>query len=267
MDSLTAADIRRTAGTSLIGRRVVYRRSVGSTNELAGELAAAGAEEGTLVLADEQTAGRGRLGRSWLAPAGSSLLLSLLFRPSWTPPQAVRLTMICSLAAAEAIEEQTGLHVNLKWPNDVMIDGKKVGGVLTELSVIGGVLDYAVVGVGLNVNFDPSLTPQLSDSATSLLRESGRPVSRLSLLAALLGQVESNYGRALAGWMPHQAWSARLETLGRWVQVVTPNGQEEGLAETVDADGALLIRRSDGRPVRVLAGDVTLRPSLARSMP
>jgi len=235
---------------------VIYCRSVGSTNELARELAAAGAAEGTLVLADEQTAGRGRLGRSWLSPAGSSLLLSLIFRPPWTPQQAGRLTMICSLAAAEAIEAQTGLTVNLKWPNDVLIGGRKVGGVLAELSVMGDVLDYVVAGLGLNVNFDPAQMPQLGNSATSLARELGRPVSRLELLSAFLRRVESSYRRALAGWMPHEAWAARLETLGRWVQVITPAGQEDGLAEAVDADGALLLRRADGTPVRVLAGDI-----------
>lgn len=237
----------------------MYYSSIGSTNDLLKELAAQGAPEGTLVIADEQTAGKGRLDRKWLAPPGTSLLLSLLFRPNLAPNQAQRLTMICSLAIADAIEGLTGLPVDLKWPNDILIWGKKAGGILTELGTTGAYLDYVVVGMGLNVNLAVSTLPELRDMATSLSEELGREVSRLELLWRILGQIETRYNSLSRGESPHEDWAARLINLGRQVQVTTPRGVLVGWAEGVDADGALILRTPDGQRKRILAGDVTLR--------
>jgi BirA family biotin operon repressor/biotin-[acetyl-CoA-carboxylase] ligase len=239
----------------------VYYSSLGSTNEVLKALAAQGAPEGTLVIADQQTAGKGRLDREWLAPPGTSLLLSLLFRPDLAPNQAPRLTMICSLAMAEAIEGLTGLPVGLKWPNDVFVRGKKVGGILTEAGTTGGHLDYVVVGMGLNVNLDISSLPELSGIATSLSQELGREVSRLELLWRILEGIETRYKSLRRGKSPHEEWATRLINLGRQVQVTTPHGVLMGCAEAVDADGALILRTADGQRKRVLVGDVTLRGS------
>jgi BirA family biotin operon repressor/biotin-[acetyl-CoA-carboxylase] ligase len=248
----------------------VYYSSIGSTNEVLKELAAQGAPEGALVIADEQTVGKGRLGRKWLAPPGTSLLMSLLFRPdpsgrasgrSLAPDQASRLTMICSLAIADAIEGLTGLSVGLKWPNDVFIRGKKAGGILTESGTTGGHLDYVVVGMGLNVNLDISTLPELKGMATSLSQELGRKVSRLELLWGILGEIEMRYNSLRRGESPYEDWAARLINLGRQVQVTTPQEVLTGLAEGVDADGALILRTSDGQRKRILVGDVTLRDS------
>lgn len=248
----------------------MYYSSIGSTSEVLKELAVQGAPEGTLVIADQQTAGKGRLDRKWLAPPGTSLLLSLLFRPdpsgrasgrSLAPSQAPRLTMICSLAIADAIEGLTGLSVGLKWPNDIFIHSKKAGGILTEVGTTGGYLDYVMVGMGLNVNLAISTLPELSGMATSLSQELGREVSRLELLWRILGEIETRYNSLRRGESPHEDWAACLINLGRQVQVTTPQGVLAGWAEGVDADGALILRTPDGQRKRVLVGDVTLRVS------
>jgi BirA family biotin operon repressor/biotin-[acetyl-CoA-carboxylase] ligase len=259
LSDLSDESIIRGLKTELIGRSIVYYSSIGSTNEVLKELAAQGAPEGTLVIADEQTEGKGRLGRKWVAPPGTSLLMSLLFRPDLAPSQAPRLTMICSLAIADAIEGLTGLPVGLKWPNDIFIGDKKAGGILTESATTGGHLDYVVVGMGLNVNLAVSTLPELSGMATSLSQELGREVSRLELLWRILGEIETRYKSLRRGESPHEEWAARLINLGREVQVTMPHGVLVGWAEGVDADGALILRTPDGQCRRILAGDVTLR--------
>ncbi len=276
MSELSVESIKRRLKTDLIGQSIVYYSSVGSTNEVLKELAVQGAPEGTLVIADQQTAGRGRLVRKWLAPPDTSLLMSLLFRPdpsgralrlrsgqasgrSLAPDQAQRLTMICSLAIADAIEGLTGLSVGLKWPNDIFIRGKKAGGILTESGTMGGRLDYVVVGMGLNVNLVVSTLPELRDIATSLSQELGREVSRLELLCKTLEGIETSYNSLMRGDSPHEEWAARLINLGRQVQVTMPQGVLTGWAEGVDVDGALILRTADGQRKRLLTGDVTLR--------
>jgi BirA family biotin operon repressor/biotin-[acetyl-CoA-carboxylase] ligase len=248
--------------TAWLGRRAIYHPILGSTNDEAKRLAETGAPEGTLVVANYQTAGRGRLDRQWWSPPGSNLLLSLIFRPTFLAPhQAQRLTMVCSLAVCDAVQQVTGLTAAVKWPNDVLVGGQKVCGLLAELGITGAQLEYVVVGMGLNVNADFSGddVPTLMAPATSLKAELGREVSRLTLLVALLYRVEKRYERLRAGALPHAEWQSRLVPLAREVQVTTPEGMVTGLATGVDADGALLVQRTDGQIERVLAGDVTLR--------
>jgi BirA family biotin operon repressor/biotin-[acetyl-CoA-carboxylase] ligase len=263
VEELSVESIGKGLTTTLVGRKAIYYGSIGSTNDVARELAVEGAPEGTLVIADEQMAGKGRLGRRWLAPPGTSLLMSLLFRPHFLAPyQAQRLTMICSLAVVEAIEAVTGLATAIKWPNDIVVQGKKAGGILTELGAIGEHLDYAVVGLGLNVNLDFGVGEtmgELAATATSLSQELGREVSRLALLWRILKNVEGRYQRLRAGELPHDEWASRLVTLDHHIVVDTPQGVVEGWAEGVDADGALILRTRCGERQRVLAGDVTLR--------
>jgi BirA family biotin operon repressor/biotin-[acetyl-CoA-carboxylase] ligase len=259
LSELSAETIIRGLKTDLIGRSIAYYSSLGSTNDLLKELAAQGAPEGTLVIADEQTAGKGRLGRKWLATPGTSLLMSLLFRPDLAPDQTPRLTMICSLAVADAIEGLTGLSVGLKWPNDILIRGRKAGGILTESGTTGGRLDYVVVGMGLNINLAVSALPELRGMATSLSEELGREVSRPELLWRILEGIETRYKSLKRGESPHKEWAARLINLGHPVQVTAPDGVLAGWAEGVDADGALLLRTPDGQRKRIVVGDVTLR--------
>jgi len=246
--------------TEFVGQNLVYRPAIPSTNEEARRLARAGAPEGTLVITDYQAAGRGRLERRWEAPAGSSLLMSLVFRPRLAAHQVQRLTMICGLAAVDAIEAQTGLQVGLKWPNDLVIGGAKLGGILTEIELEGKRVDHAVVGLGLNVNLDPGQLPQdLLMVATSLSHLLGREVPRLPLLRALLQAIEVRYRALEAGQEPQAEWAGRLATLGQWVAVSALGGSVEGMAEGVNGDGALLVRRADGRLETILAGDVSIR--------
>ena len=261
LGELSVESIRSGSKTDFIGRIVVYYPSIGSTNEVLKQLAVQGAPEGTLVIADEQSEGKGRLSRRWLAPPGTSLLMSLLFRPDLAPNQVQHLTMICSLAIADAIERLTGLPVGLKWPNDIFIRGKKAGGILTESGTTGGHLDYVVVGMGLNVNLPFSTLPELRDMATSLSEELGREVSRLDLLWVVLEGIETRYRSLSIGESPHEDWAARLIGLGRQVQVKTPQGAMTGWAEGVEADGALILCTPDGQRRRILAGDVTMRGS------
>jgi BirA family biotin operon repressor/biotin-[acetyl-CoA-carboxylase] ligase len=255
--------------TSLIGHRILYYATVGSTNDVVRALAVTGAPEGIVVVADAQTAGRGRKGRHWLAPAGTCLLFSLLLRPPLLPQHCQRLTMACSLALAEAVEAHTRLPVGLKWPNDLLIRGRKVGGILMELGIEGGQLQYAIVGIGLNVNPDFA-TPEmasLAGQATSLAQEKGLSLAREALLASILNQLEKRYARLCDGWSPHKLWEDRLTMLGRQVALFNADGRLEGWAEGVDPDGALLLRLEDGRTVRVLAGDVSLRPAAGDRSP
>jgi len=269
MDGLTAEGIRAGLGTAFVGQEVHFWPEIGSTNDEARRLARAGAPEGTLVITDHQTAGRGRLDRRWEAPPGSSLLLSLIFRPRLAPFQTQRLTMICGLAVVEAVEATTGLSAGLKWPNDIVsatVEREpgmaKLGGILAEIELQGQAVAHAVVGVGLNVNVRPAELPRdLPQPATSLSQLLGAPVSRLPLLQALLRAVERRVLALAAGHSPHEEWAAHLVTLGREVTVSGGGPIFQGTAEAVSPDGALLVRRADGRLETVLAGDVTLRGS------
>ena len=258
-DRLDAALVRaRLPETTWVAGPVVLPR-VGSTNDEAKRLAAQGAVEGTVVVAEEQSAGRGRLGRRWVAPPGTCLLCSILFRPALRLSETVQLTMLCALAAADALQEVAGLHAALKWPNDLLVAGRKLAGLLSESGVTGERVDYVVVGMGINVNVPPQELGRLDSRATSVLAETGRRVERNLLLASLLTGVEERYYQLQAGHSPHAEWAARLATLGRTVTVTAAGGQISGTAEAVDEDGALLVRTPDGTLHRLLAGDVTLR--------
>lgn len=268
MDKLSEEWIRAALTTRVFGRDLVILNRTGSTNDVAKGLAAQGMPEGTVVLADEQTAGRGRMGRRWLAPPGTCLLCSILFRPDLPPAQAQWLTMLCSLAAADAVEQVAGLQVAIKWPNDLVVKAqnpkskaqgwRKLAGVLTETGVVGERLEFVVVGLGANVNVEPEVLVTLAPDATSILAETGREVDRAVLLAALLAGVESRYARLQAGASPRTEWAAHLATLGQRVEVTTSKGVLAGIAEAIDEDGALLLRTSDGMLHSLLAGDVTL---------
>lgn len=243
----------------------IHLASTTSTNDVARSLAAQGAPEGTVVTADYQTAGRGRLGRRWLAPPGTSLLCSVLFRPA---PGAeilapvTDLTMLSALAAADAVEATADLPVSLKWPNDLVVVGgeswRKLGGLLAETGLSGDRLEFVIVGVGINVNVPPEVLPDLAPDATSILAETDRMTDREVLLGRFLEGVKARYERWQAGERPWAEWAARLATLGQSVRVVTAEGERHGTAEAVDEDGALLLRTPDGSLHRIRAGDVLL---------
>jgi BirA family biotin operon repressor/biotin-[acetyl-CoA-carboxylase] ligase len=273
-DLARASDIEAALPTRRLGHPTLFYAQVGSTNDIAHERAAAGAGDGLLVLADEQVAGRGRQAHSWWAPPQSSLLMSLLLRPVTAAGplpagRAGQLTMCLGLGAVEGVESATGVRPALKWPNDVLVDERKLGGMLTELRLTGEHVDYVVLGLGLNVNLawqtdgDIDATEaELARSATSLSLVLGQAVSRLPLLAAILLRTEAWYERVLAGGSPFEAWRSRLGTLGRRVRVTWPGGTLQGIAIDAAPDGALLVQDDEGRVHTVWSGDVaSLRPA------
>jgi BirA family biotin operon repressor/biotin-[acetyl-CoA-carboxylase] ligase len=237
--------------------RLVYRREVDSTMTLARELAAAGAAEGTVALADAQRAGRGRMGRTWISQGGVNLYLTAIVCP---PLAALRqLAMIAPLAVAEGVEAACGLRAEVKWPNDVQLAGLKVSGVLIDAEVRGDQPALAFVGIGINVNLDPAGTPELRDVATSLRAQLGHPLPREDVLVAVLSRFGQLLDESERGGSVRERWRARLNTLGKRVSLRAGDTVVTGLALDVSEDGGLILEQSDGSCAVFTAGEVTLR--------
>lgn len=255
-DNLSSASITDNLETCFIGRRVIYYPQITSTMTEAKQEAQRGVAEGTAVIAGEQTGGKGRIKRAWLSPRGS-IALSIIVYPDML--YLPLLTMLASMAVVHSIEKVAGLKSQVKWPNDVLISGRKVCGVLVESEVRGSLVDYAVIGIGVNVNFRLSDFPEISSIATSLSDELGRDVSRLDMVRSLLVEIERLYLILRAGGSIYEDWRDSLVTLGKRVRVKSGEIIHEGIAESVAEDGSLLLRQSDGSLTRIVAGDVTLR--------
>lgn len=229
-----------------------YLTEVGSTNDVALEWLRQGAPTGAVVLTDAQVEGRGRLGRRWHAPAGTALIVSVILRP---PVQALgRLTMLGAVCIAETVESLGALDVDIKWPNDVRLGGRKICGILPEAAWTGDRLDGVALGMGLNVRV-PFEGTDLAGSATSLETALGRPIDRVDLLTHLLGRVDA-WSAEVGSDALFVAWKRRLGTVGQHVTVSASGVQ--GMAEGVDAQGALLVRTESGALERVIAGDIRL---------
>ncbi len=254
--SLNLERVEERLSTRAIARRIIYLASTTSTQDIARREAEGGAVHGTAVIAEEQTAGRGRLGRSWVSPAGKNIYVTLLLRPELARLRVLGMT--APLAVAHAVESVTGLAATLKWPNDVLLSGRKLAGVLIDSELSGNAVKYALLGIGVNVNFDIPEGSEIASIATSLKREVGREVSREDVLAALLNEFEQLYLQTPADAI-RDAWRQRLETLGREVTVTFRGAVHEGVAEDIGADGSLLLRRADGSRLVIEAGEVTLR--------
>ncbi|UCH43450.1 MAG: biotin--[acetyl-CoA-carboxylase] ligase [Dehalococcoidales bacterium] len=256
VDDLSPEVVTWGLATQFVGQRIVYHPVLTSTMDVARQEARQGAAEGTVVLADRQTAGRGRMERVWLTPGGNIALSLILYPPlSYLP----YLIMLASLAVVHGIETTTGLKPQIKWPNDVLINGKKVCGILIESDVQGGSVSYSIIGIGLNVNLDPADFPEISPIATSLSHELGEDISRLKVLRCLLTELEGLYLRLSDAGSVFREWHDNLETLGREIEVQSGDTFYRGLAESVEVDGSLLLRGADGSLSRIVAGDVTLR--------
>ena len=241
------------------GRPILVLETVDSTNLEARRLAEQGAAEGTVVIADAQTGGRGRMGRSWVSPAGVNLYLSLVLRPKLTPRHAPQLTLLASLAVAEALESCFGLAAAVKWPNDVLLGGKKVAGLLGEIAATMAGIEYIVMGIGLNLNMSAAQFPERPlYAATSVAIEKGEPVPRLPVAIRLLELLDDYYRLFLKeGFAPIRSrWERRCPMRGKRLAIDTGNGVVSGEALGLDADGALLLRLGDGGVERVLSGDV-----------
>lgn len=266
-DAVTPAAVQAALRTERLGRSIEFRQSVGSTNEVAKALARLGAPEGLVVVAEEQTGGKGRLGRTWHSPPGVGIWMTVVLRPPLIPYEAARLTLCAAVAVAGAIRQVAGLPAAIKWPNDIVLEDRKVCGILTEMEADWDRVHFAVVGIGINANLPAEAFPEhLRATATSLLAAGGKPVPRALLIAEVLARLEAEYQDLVAGRFDQvlTRWRALSATLGRTVRVlpVAPDQPEVvGVAEAVDPSGALLVRLPDGQLHRVVAGEVSIRPA------
>lgn len=243
--------------TKFVGRNIICLPVTTSTMDDAKEQARKHAPEGTAVFAEEQTLGRGRLKRSWVTPPGSCIATTIVLYPdAKTLPYLI---MVASLAVAEAIEKTTGLKAQIKWPNDVLLNGKKVCGILIENGFRGSNVAYAVIGIGINVNIRITEIPEIAAVATSLHDATGNDVPRLAVLQNLYRSVEALYLEAKQDHAVFEKWRDRLITLGKRVRATSSGSVQEGVAESVNPDGSLMLRKPDGSLVRIIAEDVTLR--------
>lgn len=257
-DILTPDMLREPLKGSLFGKRIHHFFKADSTNRIAMELGHAGEPEGAVVLAEEQSAGRGRAGRSWQSERGTGIYVTLLLRPKLAPVQAPLLTMMAGLSMHAAIRAQTGLNADLKWPNDILLNGKKAGGILTEMHAEPSLVRFVIVGIGINVNQE-KFAGEVSATATSLRMQSGRQQSRLELLARLLLEFETDYNRFLREGAA--SVTSRFEGIssyarGKRVSVASGSDNYTGVTAGLSAEGLLQVQREDGRVTTVLAGDV-----------
>lgn len=260
-DVMTKEELESRMRTQWAGRNVVYYPETDSTNLRVKQLGDEGAPHGTLVVADMQTAGRGRRGRTWESPAGSSIYMSILLRPDLLPGAAPALTLVMACSVAEGIMECEDVKVQIKWPNDVIINGKKLVGILTEMSSQIDYINHVVIGVGINVNMT-EFPENIRKTATSLRIETGHKVKRAPLIAAVMRRFEENYEIFLrTGDMSGLAekYSGMLVNLGREVLVIGAKEQYKAQALGIDRNGELLVRREDGTEEKVSAGEVSVR--------
>ena len=258
-DILAPAEIKPLLKTKWLGKTVHYFRALDSTNSKAYELANQGAEEGEVVIAESQKKGKGRLGRNWFSPPFSNLYLSVILRPKIPPPQAPLITLMAAVATAEAIEKTYGLQPLIKWPNDILLNGRKMAGLLNEIKSETDRIHFVILGIGVNLNIDEKMFPkEIRSVATSMKREMGQGVSRKIFLASLLQELEKWYTVFLrqGEGVILKSWRERAKIKGRQVKMTSFGETITGRAIDVDSDGALIIETKRGERKRVVAGDI-----------
>ena len=259
---LLGADLQARLGEpQIIGRDIHVLDQATSTNDVIEQMAAENASEGLVVFSESQTKGRGRLGRRWSSPSGKGLWFSILLRPNLHPTEITQLTAATATALTRAIASETGLHVEIKWPNDLLLNGKKIAGILTELQAELDRVRHVIIGIGMDVQQSPSDFPEeLRKSATSLKIALGRPVDRPSLATAALRELDRDYARILKRQFEELAeeWESRCGTLGQHVSIKVGGRTLCGRAESLDPNGALLIRTDHGQLEPVTGGDVLI---------
>jgi BirA family biotin operon repressor/biotin-[acetyl-CoA-carboxylase] ligase len=260
-DALHADDLLARLGkTKVIGRDIRVFEQTTSTNDVIEKLARDGVKEGVVVFAESQTKGRGRLGRKWISPERKGLWFSILLRPNLRPQETTQLTVASATALRRAIQSETGLEADIKWPNDVLIGGKKVAGILTELSAELDRVKHVILGIGVDVNLGAGeFPPELRKLATSLKIESGNAIERAELATEILRELDADYEKICSGQFASIAdeWEERCVTIGRDVMVQIGGRKLRGRAESLDDDGALLLRTEHGRLEPITGGDVT----------
>lgn len=242
-------------------KSVSLYQKVGSTNELAAGLPVDHPDSGAaLIIADRQEKGKGRLGRAWISPPGMNIYMSIVFRPGLPPRNAPLLTVAASLASAIAIRNETGLEIGIKWPNDLVVSGRKLGGILTEVRSDPDKILTSIVGIGINVNSGPSRFPaELRDTATSVKIETGRTFQRGRIISAVMREFEKQYGLLMRAETATviRAWKNLSATIGRTVRVTMGTEVMIGVAEDIDDEGMLLLRLASGALRRINSGDLT----------
>lgn len=260
-DVLSYSELKSRIRNNWAGSEIYYYEETGSTNIDAKRLGEEGAAHGTIVVADKQNAGRGRRGRVWQSPAGKDIYFTILLRPSFEPDKASGLTLVMALSVAQAVERKCGLKAGIKWPNDVVLNGKKICGILTEMNMETDYIQHVVIGVGINVNLD-EMPEEISQTATSILREGGEKTARAELLQEVLARFEENYGmyeKELDLSYMLEEYNSYLVNVGKQVKVLDPKGEFEGIARGINASGELLIETPDGKVAEVYAGEVSVR--------
>ena len=265
---LLPEEIERGLNTQIMGKPVTHYDTMSSTQDIAAEMARRGANEGTLVVAEMQEKGRGRKGRSWVSLPQGGIYLSLILRPNLMPSQVVQIPLIAGVALTKAIRETVSLQPMIKWPNDIIVGKKKVGGILTEMSSEIDGVNYVILGIGLNVNMPASVfSEDISNIATSLIDECGKYTSRVKLVQSFLSEFELIYTKFLVQGFGsvRDEWKELNNTIGSRVKITEGMTDIEGEAIDIDNDGFLLVRKENGDISRIISGDVSLRNS-ARSI-
>ena len=261
MSELDLKQLKEHFAGKLVGCKIDFHSKITSAMDEAERQAEVGAPEGLVVIAEEQTKGRGRFSRPWISPAKQDLLFSVLLRPSVT--QLRFMNMAATLATCAAVEQSTNMFAGIKWPNDLRVNGRKIAGILVESTLESQVqIGHTVLGIGLNVNSDPSLTPEIAETATSISRLLKRSVDRTKVLIILLERLNELYQTIQSGISLTNMWSERLETLGKLVKIEFREGcghVVEGRARSVDEEGNLLVELPDGKVKTLVAGEVTLQ--------
>jgi BirA family biotin operon repressor/biotin-[acetyl-CoA-carboxylase] ligase len=262
-DLLLPEEIQGGLETKRFGKRIIFHHNTSSTQDVARRHAESGTPEGTVVVAESQSAGRGRLGRSWHSPPGAGIYLSIVLRPGIIPRDDMKIPLVASVAAVNAIKRITSLDVRIKWPNDLIVNNKKTGGILVESTSEIDIINFMILGMGINVNTPDSMIPrELQDIATSLYIESKKKISRVKLFQSLMMELETSYDTFLKEGFEtlRRKWISFSNTIGSKVLINSPGEPPfEGTAIDIDMEGALIVKLSDGTEKRVLSGDVSLR--------
>ena len=260
-DRLLPKLIHQNLKTERVGKRIEYYESIDSTNAAAKGLALKGAPEGTVVVAEHQTKGKGRLKRSWLSLPGENILFSVIFYPQISTDRVFRLTMLASIAAVKAVRRICKVDAKIKWPNDLYVNEKKVCGVLTEFSADFDSVHYTVVGIGLNVNFEISKNSEIENIATSLMEECGEKISRLSVFTALLEELDLLYKSFVktGGEGLEKEWSKDSMVVGRKIKIISGKDTKFGIAKGINKSGHLILLNDNGQEEEIVCGDLSLR--------
>jgi BirA family biotin operon repressor/biotin-[acetyl-CoA-carboxylase] ligase len=259
---LTSSEIRYGLDTSIFGKRdIIHYRETDSTNTRARDFAEKKYPEGTLVIAESQTAGRGRMGRSWHSPAGMGICMSIILRPQLSPGDAPLITLMTAVAVAETLISLLQLHVRIKWPNDILVSDKKIAGILTEMSAAKNAIEYVIMGLGMNVNTPFEILPDdISTIATSVLIETGKTFERAEIVRTFLKLFEHYYQVLLRSGSEQilPRWKKYSGIIGQRIKVDAISNTFVGKVIDIDRSGALLLEDEKGNVQSIIAGDVSI---------